>query len=137
MFNKFTTKSQEAIISAQVIANENGQPHIESLHLLLALLDQDESLVKTILEKLRIDPEEVADKTEMEIRKLPKIKIEANLNGPMNTVQGNGETAMILERAKKEADLMKDEFISTEHILLALIGVQSPAQTMLLSFNVD
>jgi len=137
MFNKFTTKSQEAIISAQVIANENGQPHIESLHLLLALLDQDESLVKTILEKLRIDPEEVADKTEMEIRKLPKIKIDANLNGPMNTVQGNGETAMILERAKKEADLMKDEFISTEHILLALIGVQSPAQNMLLSFKVD
>lgn len=137
MFNKFTTKSQEAIISAQVIANENGQAHIESLHLLLALLDQDESLVKTILEKLNINPEEVAEKTEIATEKLVKVEINPNFGGPVNTVQGNGETAIILERAKKEADSMKDEFISTEHILLALIGVQSPAQEILLSFNVD
>ncbi|MCX6795345.1 MAG: AAA family ATPase [Candidatus Falkowbacteria bacterium] len=136
MFNKFTTKSQEAIISAQVIANENGQAHIESLHLLLALLDQEESLVKTILEKLHIDPEEVADYTENEIKKLPKIDLGANIGGPVNTVQGNGETAVILERAKKEADLMNDEFISTEHILLSLIGVTSPAQKVLLDFKV-
>ena len=137
MFNKFTTKSQETIIGAQVIANENGQLHIESLHLLLALLDQEESLVKTILEKLHIDPEEVADYTENEIRKLPKVNINPNHSGPMNTVQGNGETAIILERAKKEADLMNDEFISTEHILLALIGVNSPAQIVLLNFKVS
>ena len=137
MFNKFTTKSQEAIISAQVIANESGQPHIESLHLLLALLDQEESLVKTILEKLHTDPEEVADRAETEIRKLPKTETPNNLAGPVNTVQGNGETAVILERAKKEADLMNDEFISTEHILLALIGIKSPAQAILLHFKVS
>lgn len=137
MFNKFTTKSQEVIINAQIIANENGQAHIESLHLLLALLDQGESLVKTILEKLKIDPEEVAEQTEGEIKKLPRIEIKHNNAGPINAVQGSGETAMILERAKKEADLMNDEFISTEHILLALIGVTSPAQHILSVFQVS
>lgn len=136
MFNKFTEKSQEAIINAQAIAANFGQPNIEALHILLSLLQQSESLIKPILEKMKIDPEILEDYTVNEIKKLPKSKIDLQ-NGPIQAVSGTNETALILERSKKEADGMGDEFISTEHILLALIGISSPAQNILFNFKVS
>lgn len=136
MFNKFTEKSQEAIINAQAIAANFGQPNIEALHILLSLLQQSESLIKPILEKMKIDPEILEDYTVNEIKKLPKSKVDLQ-NGPIQAVSGTNETALILERSKKEADGMGDEFISTEHILLALIGISSPAQNILFNFKVS
>lgn len=136
MFNKFTEKAQEAIINSQAIAANFGQPNIEALHILLSLLQQPEGLVKPVLEKLKVDPEILENYTVAEIKKLPKSKIDLQ-NGPIQAVSGTNETALILERSKKEADGMSDEFISTEHILLALIGVASPAQAILLNFNVE
>jgi ATP-dependent Clp protease ATP-binding subunit ClpB len=141
MFNKFTTKSQEAIINAQIIAQEYGQANIEALHLLASLLDQDESLVKPILEKAQIDPDKVRDEVYDAIEKLHKSSATGNPNAfgenGIGTVSGTAEAAFVLERAKKEADKMKDEFISTEHILLALIGIKTPAQTILLKNNLE
>jgi len=136
MFNKFTDKSQEAIINAQIIASGYGQANIEALHILLALLQQNESLIKPILEKMKVDPEIIEEFAVREIKKLPRLKIN-QASGPVQAVSGTAETALILERAQKEADGMTDEFISTEHILLALIGVSSPAQSVLLNFKVD
>ncbi len=136
MFNKFTDKSQEAIINAQIIASGNGQANIEALHILLALLQQNESLVKPVLEKLKADPELVEEYAVREMNKLPRVKI-APQAGPVQAVSGTAETALVLERAQKEADGMGDDFISTEHILLALIGVPSPAQAVLLNFNIE
>lgn len=136
MFNKFTDKSQEAIINSQILASSYGQANIEALHILLSLLQQNESLIKPILEKMKIDPEMIEEYTIKEVQKLPRIKINPN-HGPVQAVSGTAETAVILERAQKEADGMNDEFISTEHILLALIGVPSPAQAILLNFKVD
>ncbi|MFA5753957.1 MAG: AAA family ATPase [Patescibacteria group bacterium] len=136
MFNKFTDKSQEAIINAQVIASNSGQANIEALHILLALLQQNESLIKPILEKMKIDPEMIEEQTLAEIRQLPQVKINPK-PGPIQAVSGTAETALILERAQKEADGLQDSFISTEHILLALIGVPSPAQNILVSFQVE
>ncbi|MFA5023798.1 MAG: AAA family ATPase [Patescibacteria group bacterium] len=136
MFNKFTDKSQEAIINSQIIASTYGQPNIEALHILLSLLQQNESLIKPVLEKMKIDPEIMEEYTIKEIQKLPRVKINPR-SGPVQAVSGTAETAVILERAQKEADGMNDEFISTEHILLALIGVPSPAQGVLLNFKVE
>jgi len=136
MFNKFTDKSQEVIINAQVIAAQNGQANIEAIHILLSLLQQNEGLIKPLLEKIKIDPDLIEDYVVSEINKLPKEKIRQQ-DGPIQAVSGTSETAMILERAQKEADGMGDEFISTEHILLALIGVTSPAQTILLKFKAE
>ncbi len=133
MFNKFTNKTQEAIINAQIIAQDYGQQQIESLHILASLLTQSESLVKPILEKLKIEPEKVEEQIFAKIEKLPKAATEQTVG----TVQGTAEVAMILERAKQEADKMKDEFISTEHILLALIGIKSEAQSILLKLKVE
>jgi len=136
MFNKFTDKSQEAIINSQMIASSYGQSNIEALHILLSLLQQNESLIKPILEKMKIDPDRIEDYTIKAIQKLPRVKVNPS-NGPIQAVSGTAETAVILERAQKEADGMNDEFISTEHILLALIGVPSPAQSVLLNFKVE
>lgn len=136
MFNKFTDKSQEAIINAQLLASTYGQPNIEALHILLSLLQQSESLIKPILEKLKIDPEMMEDQAIKAIQRLPHAKVQPS-SGPIQAVSGTAETAAVLERAQKEADGMNDEFISTEHILLALIGVPSPAQSVLLNFKVE
>ncbi len=137
MFNKFTDKSQEVIINSQAIATSFGQANIEALHILLALLEQNEGLTKPVLEKLKIDPDRIEEKTVKEIEKLPKNSGLNGQNGPIQSVSGTAETALVLERAKKEADGMNDEFISTEHILLALIGIKSKAQEVLLSFSVN
>ncbi len=133
MFDKFTNKSQEAIINAQIIAQDHGQQHIEALHVLVALLSQSESLIKPVLEKLNIDPGQVAKEVEQEIEKLPKITITSTVG----TVQGTAEVAMILERSKKEAEKMGDEYISTEHLFLALIGIKSKTQAILINFGVE
>jgi len=144
MFNKFTTKSQEAIINAQIIASEYGQPNIEAIHLLASLLEQDESLVRPMLEKININPDEAREKVLNEMERLAK----ANSNnqsrppiqhgdGNIGTVSGTAEAAFVLERAKKEADKLNDEFISTEHIFLALIGVKSKAQDILFSYGLE
>jgi len=136
MFNKFTDKSQEAIIGAQMIAAANGQANIEAVHILLALLQQNEGLIKPLLEKIKVDPDLIENYVIKEINKLPKIKVKPQ-DGPIQAVSGTTETAVILERAQKEADGMGDEFISTEHIFLALIGVPSPAQNILLNFKAE
>ncbi|HAM87986.1 MAG: Chaperone protein clpB [Candidatus Falkowbacteria bacterium GW2011_GWC2_38_22] len=133
MFNKFTNKSQEAIINAQIIAQDNGQQQIDGLHVLAALLTQSEGLVKPILEKLKVAPEEMENMVFDMIEKLPKTKTSASVGA----VQGTAEVAMVLEQAKKEADRMGDEFISTEHILLALIGIKSEAQKILLHLGIN
>lgn len=135
MFDKFTHKSQEAIINAQVIAQDNGQQHIEAVHLLAALLEQPESLIKPVLEKMNISMSSLEKTVWNKIEKLPKETTSSGSN--IGMVQGTAEVAMILERAKKEAEKIGDEFISTEHLFLSLIGVKSKAQEILLNLKVE
>ncbi len=134
MFNKFTNKSQEAIINAQIIAQDYGQQQIDGLHVLAALLSQSESLVRSVLEKLNIEPEAAEKEALEKISRLPK---NHGSSSPAGAVQGTAEVAMILERSKKEADKMGDEYISTEHLLLALIGIKSAARDILIKLGVE
>ncbi len=138
MFNRFTNKAQETIINSQIIAQENGQHNIEALHLLIAMLQQRDSLIKPILEKIKINPDEIEKKVKLRINEIPK---EASGFNDLNrdnvqAVQGTSEVAMILERAKKEAENMSDEYISNEHILLSLIKIKSKAQSILVDAGV-
>jgi ATP-dependent Clp protease ATP-binding subunit ClpB len=132
MFDKFTHKSQEVIINAQVIAQDAGQQQIEALHLFAALLEQSDGLVKPVLDKLKINLDTVFDEVEKALDHLPKTSVSSTVG----TVQGTHEVAAILDRSKIEADHFGDEFISTEHILLAMINVRSKAQGILLNFGV-
>ncbi len=136
MFNKLTNKSQEALINAQMLAQDHGQQQIEALHILAALIQQSESIVRPIVEKMGIDPSMLEKEVLSEIDKLPKIS-SGMMTGNIGTVQGTAEVAMIMEQAKKEADKLGDEFISTEHIFLALTDVKSRAQEILLNTGIN
>ncbi len=88
MFNKFTNKSQESIINAQMLAQENGQENIEALHLLAALIQQQEGVVRPILEKMKIDPDQLEYDALDKLSSLPKTHTEEPDYGNINTVQG-------------------------------------------------
>ncbi len=133
MFDKFTHKSQEAIVNAQSIAQENGQQYIEAVHLLTALLRQPDNIVRPILSQLGVNIDQLNSQVQAVIDQLPKTAVSAQVG----MVQGTSEVANILERAKKEAEKIGDEFISTEHLFLALIGIKSKAQEILLQHNID
>lgn len=132
MFNNFTHKSQEVIINAQIIAQDNGQQQIEALHVLAALVTQHDSIIKPVFEKLKISTEHIESEVYKLISKMPKTQTTSTTG----TVQGTAEVASILDRAKKEADQMGDEYISTEHILLALLGIKSEAQSLIIKLGV-
>ncbi|OGF18353.1 ATP-dependent chaperone ClpB [Candidatus Falkowbacteria bacterium RIFCSPLOWO2_12_FULL_45_10] len=133
MFNKLTIKSQEALIVAQNIAIENGQQQISALHLLYSLIIQPESLVKTILDKLNINEDKIKQEIISGIERLPKTPIES----VVGAIQGTQEVALIMNEAKREADKMKDEFISTEHLWLAILLIKSSAQEILKNLAVN
>jgi len=132
MLDKFTHKSQEAIINAQVIAQEYGQQYINASHLLLALLEQSDGLVRPILDSLDINSDDLHERVEASLEKLPKVETQA----AVGMVQGTTEMAVIVEHSVKEAKKMDDEYVSTEHILLSLLDVKSEVQKILQSMGV-
>jgi len=133
MLDKFTHKSQEAIINAQVIAQEYGQQYITASHLLLSLLEQADGLVRPILDSLEINTDELREKIEVEIEKMPKVEVQSQ----SGMVQGTNEMAMIIEKSLKEASLMDDEYVSTEHLLLAIVEVKSEIQNILIKEGIN
>ena len=114
-FNKLTVKSQEAMQDAQEIAQSYGNQVIEPIHLLAALIQGSESLVVNILQKLGININYIKIKTNELIEKLPKVA-----GAGIGNQYLSRDTGKILENALKEAENLKDEYVSTEHLLLAL-----------------
>ena len=112
--DRFTQKSQEALIAAQEIAREGNHNQVELEHLLLALLRQDESLTGNILEKLGVDAALVSGKIEKALERKAKVYGGAQLFL-------SPEIQEVLDDSWKEAQRLKDEYISTEHIFLAIL----------------
>ncbi|MBI3631808.1 MAG: AAA family ATPase [Candidatus Staskawiczbacteria bacterium] len=123
----FTNKAQDAIMSAQQLAQEKGQQQIDALHLLFSLLLQDGSVILTILQKLGVDIDNLKKKIETQITKIPIIAAPTVL-GQFYLTQ---DMAKVLDRARQEAMKMGDEFISVEHFFLALIDTKSGARDIL------
>lgn len=132
MINKFTTKSQEALRSAQNIAADHQNQQIDTAHLLAALLLQDDSLVVTIMKKLEVDIEVLKQILFNAIEEFEKTSAEMNLNQLILTQY----LAKIISVAEKESEHMGDEYISTEHLLLAMTDTKGPAQQVLSQFGV-
>ncbi|MDP4010554.1 MAG: ATP-dependent chaperone ClpB [Candidatus Spechtbacteria bacterium] len=134
----FTQYAQEALKKAQEISQEKSHQQVSDLHLLAALLEQDGSMVRTILDKFAIDQDALADDVDHELDKLPRI---INPTGPMVGTIPMGqlfvtkELAKILARAQAEATKFSDEFISVEHLFLALIDSETKAQIILRESN--
>lgn len=114
-FDKFTIKAQEAIQTANEIAEKRGNQELQPEHLLLALLDQTEGVVAPVLQKIGVAPSDLKSSIEKETNKLPKIE------GVMGQSYISPRLKTILDSAVKEAERLKDEYVSTEHLLLAII----------------
>src|SRR2546426_37465 len=112
-FDKFTIKAQEALQATQDVAGRFGNQQLEPVHLLLALVEQPEGIVPAILTRLGVAPAAVAREAEGLIESLPKV------GGAVDHYLSPG-LKEVLDRASKETDQFKDEYVSTEHLLLAL-----------------
>ena len=123
----FTQKSQEAILTAQDIAGQKGQQQIDALHLLLALISQEGSVVLTLLLKLGVDIENLKKKTESALGKIPVI-LNPQSFGQFYLTQ---DMAKVLDRARQEAQKFGDEFISVEHLFLALLDTETRSKEIL------
>ena len=122
-FDKLTVKAQEAVQAAQDLAGNAGNPQVAPLHLLKALLDEEGGVVRPLLDKIGIKVSQLASIVEADLKKLPQTS---------GGQTGAGQALMnVLNEAQSLAEQMKDSFVSTEHLLLALTKVDDPAQKVL------
>ena len=130
--NKFTTKAKDVIKKAHELAIERGMNHVSSLHLLGALLLQDESMVNSILDKLEIDTMLLTDSV-LELIESPETRTTIS---PSYQIYLNPDLAQVIEQSAKLAEYMKDDFVSTEHLFIAILEVTSEARETLARFRI-
>ncbi len=123
-FDKLTVKAQEAVAAAQSFAADRGHPELDSLHLLKVLCEQGEGIVRPILEKIGVNSAQLRGMVDSELARLPRVSGGA-------TPQPNQPMAQVLQAAMRQAEGMKDSFVSTEHLLLALATTESRARNLL------
>ena len=115
---RFTEKSQDALQQASQLAQSKGQQQVDVEHLLAALLQQEPGLVVSLLRKMNLDPSSILKKCLKEIDRLPKVSGGNESSG----ISITGRLNKLLVQAEAEAKSFKDDFISVEHILLAMLG---------------
>ena len=124
--NKYTEKSREAVLAAQQLADRDGHPEITPEHLLLTLLEQREEIVPSIVTKLNADPAALAAAVRTELSRAPRAHggAQASLSPRLRAVA---------DAAEQEAERLKDEYVSTEHLFVAIVseGGKSPAAKIL------
>ncbi len=124
---QFTHKAQEAILAAQDSAREKGQQQIDALHLLFALLSQEDSIVLNLLERMGADIEGLKRKNKLALDRIPTI-VTPQTFGQFYLTQ---DMAKVLDRARQEMMKMGDEYISVEHLFLALLDTETKAREIL------
>ncbi|MYF15930.1 MAG: type VI secretion system ATPase TssH, partial [Gemmatimonadetes bacterium] len=133
--NKLTQKSQEAVQQAQAIALRYGHQEVDGEHLLASLLAQDSGLFPRMLTRMQVDSDVLKSAVEKELAQQPKV------SGPgveQDKIYVTQRFQKLFLSAQGEAERLKDEYVSVEHLLLALIseGDKTPAGRMLKQFNV-
>jgi ATP-dependent Clp protease ATP-binding subunit ClpB len=129
--DRFTEKSQEVLRTAQDLAEKANQQAVEPVHLLLALVEQPEGIVRPVLQKLEARPEEVATRSLAEIDRLPRV------SGVDSASYMSGDLKKVLDAAWDEMEKLKDEYVSTEHLLLGLLAANLKSAEILKSVGVD
>ncbi|MGD1071344.1 MAG: ATP-dependent chaperone ClpB [Bryobacteraceae bacterium] len=131
-FEKLTQKAQEAVQQAQGIAGENGNQAVHPLHLLIALTSEREGIVRPVLEKCGVRPDDLLSEAQREIAGIPKVMGQPAGLYVAPTLQ------QVFDAAAKEAEQFKDEFISTEHLLLGIADRKyDPAGSLLNKMGAD
>ena len=113
--DKFTQKSTSAIMDAQNLALTNNNQEVDSIHLLKALLLQEDGIISKILQLMNVDTASLIDETESVISKLPKVS-----GSTVNNVYASRKFSSLLANAEKERVDFKDEYVSVEHLFLAM-----------------
>ena len=116
-WDKFTIKAQEAIQHASELASQHGNPEILPLHLLAALIQDQEGIIVPLLTRVGANPPTVETQVMERINQLPKVS-----GGGIAQAHLSAGAQKTLDQAFKEADKFKDEYVSTEHLLLAIAG---------------
>jgi ATP-dependent Clp protease ATP-binding subunit ClpB len=124
---KYTQKALEAVKTAQSMAQENGNQYVTSEHLLYALLDQDGGLIGSLFGKMGVDCDGLLSEVDTLIRKLPRI------SGGSGEVYASPEVGKIFNLAEKTAEKLHDEYLSVEHLMLAIFSEGSQSVRQLLS----
>ena len=124
-FDKFTTKAQAAVQEAHSLAQEKSQRQIIPLHLLKALLLESESIPRSILEKLKVDSSRVLKMVDSELDRHP------SASGSNLDISPSKEAIQVFESAQKMATSMGDQYVSTEHLFVALTKVEDAAKRLL------
>src|SRR5437762_1485897 len=114
-WDKLTVKAQEAVQRANDVASEHGNPEVAPAHLLLALAEDREGIVPPILEKIGVNPRAIAGEARAAVEKLPKVSGSSAAQAHLSN-----ELSKVIDQAFKEANNFKDEYVSTEHLLLGL-----------------
>jgi len=122
-FDKFTTKAQDAVRDAQNLAQTYDHPTIDSEHLLSALLTQDGGVAPSVLQRIGVDPAQVLAELERALRRKPRA------TGATTQVGMSRDVNKTLEEAQSIAENMRDDYTSTEHILMALAAPDAPRTT--------
>lgn len=131
-FKNFTTKAKEAIRRAHELAIERGQNHVNPVHLLCALILQEESMVASILDKLEVDTMVLTD---LLLEQIDTPESTSTLS-PSYQIYLTPDLAQILENGAKVAADLKDEFISTEHLFVAIFDVPGQSRDILARFRI-
>ncbi len=117
--NKFTQKAQEALMDAQSIASRYRHQQVDNEHVMLAMLDQEDGLIPHLFEKMGVAAQDVREEIERYLAGLPKV---SGTSGAVDQLYVTSRLNDTLDLASTEARGMKDEFISVEHVLLAMLG---------------
>ena len=118
---KFTHKAQEAVLGAQNAALGHNHQQIEPEHLLFALLDQPEGMARRILSLSDVNPDSLKEKVEEHLKKIPQVYSKTG----QEQIYMSPKVGRIIEKAKSEAEAFKDEYISVEHLFLALLSMDA------------
>jgi ATP-dependent Clp protease ATP-binding subunit ClpB len=131
--NRFTEKAQQAVVQAQAAATRFEHHELDAEHILLALLEQEEGLVPQILKKTGVEPAHVLQHVQAALRDRPKVSGDG-----AGQLHLSARADRVLRDAEKEAKRFKDEFVSTEHLLLAILNLKDgDAAHVFKTFGVD
>ncbi|MCK4272230.1 type VI secretion system ATPase TssH, partial [bacterium] len=131
-FEKLTIKAQEAVQAAQILAEEHGHQQLEPEHLLIALVRQADGVVGPIMRKLGVDPALVEERMEGQLNKFPRIS-----GSGLDQVYISSRLKQVLNVARQEAEQIRDEYVSVEHLLIALAHTEGPVGELLQGFGIN
>lgn len=126
-FDKFTIKAQEAVQESQSIAEKYDHQQVEPEHLLMALILPQEGVVTPLLQKLGVDPAMVLQQVEQALQKIPQV------HGGVGQLYISPRSKKVLDQSFKEAERLKDEYVSTEHVFIAVADERGGEASKILS----